>query len=124
MWTYSGNNAAKDPIPFMNTITSCINKAAKEGYRESFTVTKRGLYAVSNSRYYRPEQIQIVNFYRFEGQSDPGNNTTMYVIETFDGLKGTIVDAYSYYSDASVSKFMSEVEEITKKIACHNQHDC
>jgi hypothetical protein len=52
---------------------------------------------------------------RFEGASDPADNTILYVIETNDGIKGTLVDAYGSYADPKVTTFMEEVAEINKK---------
>ena len=40
----------------------------------------------------------------------------MYAIETNDGKKGTIVDAYGAYADPDISPFIIEVEKIQKKI--------
>ena len=57
----------------------------------------------------------MVDFFRFEGQSDPADSAIMYVIETTDGLKGILIDAYGAYADEHVNKFMAEVEEINKK---------
>lgn len=105
----------------MNTLTQLVNKMVKDGYADSFKVTTRGLYSCAKSRYYRPEQVRIINFYRFEGQSDPGDNTIMYVVETSDGVRGTLIDAYGTYSDGSVNKFIAEVEDIQKKVI---QHEC
>lgn len=125
MWTQSGNNEnGQAQMPFMNTLSACINKAISDGYRECFKVTSRGLYSTSKSRYYRPEQVQVVNFFRFEGQSDPGDNVIMYVLETSDGLKGTLIDAYGAYSDGTIGKFMAEVEDIRKKMSRHNRNFC
>jgi hypothetical protein len=123
MWTQSGSaESGKGQMAFMNTLSACLNKAVAEGYRECFTVTGKGLYSTSRSRYYRPEQVQVLNFYRFEGQSDPADNAIMYLLETSDGLKGTLIDAYGTYSDGSIGRFMTEVEEIRKKINGHNRH--
>jgi hypothetical protein len=108
------NNQQNELVPFMNTLTSCVNKVVKDGYTDSFKVTDRGLYATSTDKTYNPEQVRVINFYRFEGQSDPGDNAIMYVIETEDGLKGTLIDAYGAYSDNTVTTFMNEVEEINK----------
>jgi hypothetical protein len=105
-----------DTSSYMNPMTAIVNKMVKAGYVESFSVTRRGLYSTARSRYYRPEQVRVVNFYRFEGESDPGDNTIMYVIETADGAKGTLVDAYGAYSDGSVNAFITEVEDIQKKM--------
>ena len=101
-------------IPWMKSLTSCVNRMKDEGYKEDFQVTSKGLTAFDKSKTYGPHQVRIVNFYRFEGESDPGDNTILYVIETDDGHKGTLVDGYGAYSDANVSKFIVEVEKIQK----------
>ena len=116
---YSDNrgahNMAKGKVPFMNTLTTCVNKVVKDGYNDNFKVTKQGLQSSINNKYYRPEDVRVINFYRFEGQSDPADNAIMYVIETNDGQKGTLIDAYGAYSDDSINTFMHEVEEVNKK---------
>jgi hypothetical protein len=63
---------------------------------------------------YLPEEIQVVNFYRFEGESDPDDNAILYIIETVDGTKGTLVDSYGTYNDSRISNFMKNVETIKK----------
>jgi hypothetical protein len=105
-----------EDITWMKTLSFCVNKMKEDGYKEDFQVTKKGLTTFNETNYYKPEQISIVNFYRFEGTSDPGDNSILYVIETDDGLKGTLVDSYGAYSDSDVSKFIVAVEEIQKKI--------
>lgn len=114
MWTKEYNQP-NDKVTFMNTLTSCVNKVVKDGYTDSFKVTKQGLYSTARDQYYQPADIHVINFYRFEGESDPGDMVIMYVIETTDGLKGTLIDAFGTYSDVSVSAFMKEVEDIRKK---------
>jgi hypothetical protein len=100
----------------MMTLTSCTNKVKEDGYKEDFLVTKEGLTSYGEQKFYSPDQVSIVNFYRFEGTSDPGDNTILYVIETDDGKKGTLVDGYGAYADSDVSKFIDKVQEIQKKI--------
>jgi len=102
-------------IPWMKSLSSCINKMKEDGYTEDFQITKTGLTTYNEDQNYRPEQVKIDNFYRFEGSSDPADNSILYVMETDDGKKGTLVDAYGAYSDSDVSKFIVEVEEIHKK---------
>ena len=109
-------NRPKDPVPYMNTLTQCTNKMTKEGFVDSFKVTSKGLVNQRTEETYKPEQVSIINFYRFEGQSDPADNTILYVIETSDGGKGTLIDAYGPYSDAAVNSFMQAVEDIQKKV--------
>ena len=35
-----------------------------------------------------------MKFYRFEGMTNPGDNTILYLITTSDGKKGLLVDNY------------------------------
>ena len=58
--------------------------------------------------------MKIVNFYRFEGNSNPDDMSVMYAIETSDGLKGTLTDAYGLYSDDDTGEFLKEVESHKK----------
>jgi hypothetical protein len=100
----------------MTTLSTSMNKLVLQGFTETFSVTDKGLIALSNGKQYSPDNIEVENFFRFEGASDPGDNAILYAIKTNDGLKGTLTDAYGPYADANISKFMKQVEDITKKI--------
>ena len=102
-------------MPYMKCLSTCLNRMVVEGYTEDFKVTQAGLESLHNHSNYKPDQIQVVNFYRFEGESDPDDNAILYIIETSDGTKGTLIDAYGVYNDADVSQFMKDVELIKKK---------
>ena len=99
----------------MKSLSTCLNKLVLDGYTEDFSAGERGLLSLQSERIYEPSQIHVVNFFRFEGASDPADNTILYVIETNDGLKGTLVDAYGSYADSKVTSFMKQVEDINKK---------
>jgi hypothetical protein len=100
----------------MNTLSGLINKAVLNGYKDSFMITKRGLNTPKDEeKYYTPEDMKINDFYRFEGESDPGDESILYLMETNDGQKGLIIDAYGPYADAVVDKFIQDVQEISKK---------
>jgi len=103
-------------MPYMKSLATCLNRMMTEGYTADFTVTDQGLESLNDHHNYKPEQIQVVNFFRFEGESDPDDNAILYVIETNDGLKGTLVDAYGIYNNPRVSSFMQNVDCIQKKI--------
>lgn len=104
-----------DPVPYMTSMATCMNKIVLDGYVDTFKVTEQGLHSLKEDRYYQPNDIHIVNYFRFEGMSDPADNTILYQIETADGLKGSLVDAYGAYSDAGVNEFIQQVEELQKK---------
>jgi hypothetical protein len=99
----------------MKTLASCLNKITKDGYLENFKVAENGLQSLETEKIYKPDQIHIVNFFRFEGASDPSDSAILYVIETDDGAKGSLTDAYGMYADPNIDKFIKEVENISKK---------
>lgn len=99
----------------MKTLSACINKLVIDGYTEDFKAGERGLLSLQKERIYEANEVTLVNFYRFEGASDPSDNAILYVIETNDGTKGTLVDAFGPYADSNVDKFIQAVEGITKK---------
>jgi len=99
----------------MKTLASCLNKLTLAGYTEDFKAGERGLLSLQHEKIYEPSQIQVTDFYRFEGASDPADNSILYAIETDDGVKGTLVDAYGPYADSKVVTFMEEVERLHKK---------
>ena len=108
---------ANDKASYMSPLSALTNKVISWGYTETFNATRKGLQAASTSAYYTPEQVQIVDFYRFEGESDPGDESIIYVIETSDGKKGMLVDAYGVYADGLVNEFVKQVQDIAKQKA-------
>lgn len=100
-------------IPFMKSLATCLSTMIKRGYTENFHVTEQGLQSEHENNY-SPEQVQTMNSFRFEGETDGDDNATIYVIETNDGTKGTLIDAPSVYKDSIVSRFMKKVVNIKK----------
>ena len=107
--------ASEDSSPNMATLSQCITRAVEQGYAENFKVNSRGLVTEDEKSLYNPQDIDILNFYRFEGYTNPDDSSILYLIETNDGRRGTLVDAYGVYADADFSNFILQVERIQKK---------
>ena len=103
-------NSANDRVSHMTDLDKCLNKLEADGYRDQFRVEKGKLNDLSNNKKYKPKDVKAVNFYRFEGVSDPDDMSILYAIETSDGRKGTLVDAYGLYSDDDTADFLNKVE--------------
>lgn len=107
---------ANDRLTNMTELDGCLEKSEQRGFNDQFRATSAGLKLVETEKVYHPDEVRIANFYRFEGLSDPDDMSILYEIETNDGRKGTLIDAYGLYSDPKVSDFMVEVENIHKKV--------
>lgn len=103
--------------PYMKSMATVLHKVFNEGYTEDFKATDEGLVSVQHGKVYQPGEVSIVNYFRFEGTSNPDDEAVLYVIETADGTKGTLTDAYGVYMDPHVSAFIRQVENIRKKTA-------
>lgn len=90
-----------------DTLSQAIEDLNKEGYTEDFNLLDRGIEVKAMKVNYDPENFNIVKTYRFEGMTNPGDSSILYVIETNNGIKGTLVDAYGAYAD-TMSKEMVE----------------
>ena len=99
----------------MKSLTSCFNRMVSDGYTDDFKVTEQGMESLKTGKVYHAQDVDVVNFFRFEGVSDPDDMAILYVIETSDGTKGTLIDAYGTYSDPNVNTFILEVDKIRKK---------
>ena len=102
-------------IQAMTTLSECTTIAMNRGYSENFRVIDIGLVTEDEKRIYKPSDIKISNFYRFEGNSNPDDNAILYLIETNDGRNGTLADAYGVYADSLISNFIKQVEHIHKR---------
>jgi hypothetical protein len=98
----------------MTTLWEIMNLATSRGYTVEFMVSNIGLHVAGGERYYKPEETSIHNFYRFEGESNPDDMSILYLMETADGTKGTLVDAYGTYADSRINDFIKQVEDIHK----------
>jgi hypothetical protein len=106
-----------DRLTYMTDLEKCMRKLEEKGYTDQFRVEKKVLQSLTDKKKkYKPKDVTAVNFYRFEGPSNPDDMSILYAIETVDGTKGTLSDAYGVYSDEDTGAFMQEVD-IHKKVS-------
>jgi hypothetical protein len=111
----SNTNKQTTDIPYMKTLSECLAKAVEYGFVEDYVANAEGLTCRKTGHSYAASEIIVENFYRFEGPSDPADNSILYLIETSNGHKGTLVDAYGAYADRCVDELMTRVKKIHKQ---------
>jgi hypothetical protein len=84
----------------MNTLSQILEKLRLKGKDNELKMTDHGKMQSKNlDKIYKPEDLTIVKTYRFEGMSDPGDNSVLYIVEDEEKNIGYILDAYGTYSD-------------------------
>jgi hypothetical protein len=101
--------------PYIQSMVSCLSKVVDDGYKEDFKATREGLESASTRKLYGPNEVKVVTSFRFEGFSDPDDSAVLYVIETADGVKGTLIDGCGNLADPLVYKFILDVEAGSEK---------
>lgn len=76
------------------SLSVAIEDLQKNGFTEDFNLVAEGIESKSLKKQWKAGELEVVKFYRFEGMTDPGDNTILYLIKTDDGKKGLLVDAY------------------------------
>ncbi|RMA58007.1 phosphoribosylpyrophosphate synthetase [Ulvibacter antarcticus] len=89
------------------SLSVAIGALQNEGYTVDFNLAKNGLHSKSLKTEWKSCELDVIKYYRFEGMTDPGDNTILFVIETNDGKKGLLVDTYGADS-GPVSREMIE----------------
>lgn len=107
-----------EEMPYMSPLTNRVEASKLKGFTEDFEVASATSMIDGGTRTaYAPAAVTIVNFYRFEGMSDPGDSNILYEIETNDGTKGTLVTPYGPGCPAHVADFVTAIEQIAKQRA-------
>src|SRR5512140_2451940 len=91
-----------------STLSEALEALRKDGYTESFIIDDHGMRGMEDRNRIKPEDVTIVQYHRFEGASNPDDMSVVYVIETRDGRKGTLVDAYGTYTNPDVDTFVKK----------------
>jgi len=102
----------------MTTLVTVEKKLNSQGYTKDFSVKDGRLTTMDSesATTYSPEETTIVDYFRFEGESNPDDMSILYAIETTDGTKGTISSAYGVYANEDVDTFILQVESLGKNL--------
>lgn len=101
-----------------DTVTEAMVDLKKLGYTIDFSILtdKECLICHLTSTTLSPDDFEIDNFYRFEGDTDPGDSMILYAISSRNNnLKGLVLNAYGLYSNNASSA-------IVKKLNTHPKH--
>ncbi|MEX2349344.1 MAG: phosphoribosylpyrophosphate synthetase [Flavobacteriaceae bacterium] len=97
-----------------SSLSEAITDFQQKGYTVDFNLAEDHLKSKSLKRKWNPDDLTVVKFYRFEGESNPADNSILYVIETTDGEKGLLVDVYGAQtgtiSDEMIRKLKIDIQ--------------
>lgn len=96
------------------TLSEAISELKKRGYILDFNLKHNCVECKSMDIKLHPADFIIDEYYRFEGPSNPDDNSILYAISSKDGMKGTLVNAFGVYADSLTNEMVAKL-----KIAGH-----
>lgn len=111
-------NNSKDNMGAMSTLTEVLEKLKARGMDNELRLSDHGKLQGMNN-VYKPEDLTIIKIFRFEGMSDPADNSAIYLIRDKEGNTGYVMDSYGIYSDNDGAAF----DEFLKQIPVEETED-
>lgn len=96
---------------FAKNETDYINKYKKLGYTDSYRFIDGKLRSTNGKKNYRATDIFIINEHRYEGMSNPSDMSLLYVLETSDGNKGTLLTGYGPSANIELYEFIKSIPQ-------------
>jgi quercetin dioxygenase-like cupin family protein len=93
----------------MTTLSDTIERLNGEGFTAHLGVVGNRLRAFESGETFEAGEVMIREYQRFEGVSNPDDMAIVYAIESLNGMRGSLVDAFGVYSDPKVSAFLQDV---------------
>ncbi len=100
-----------------DTVSEAINDLAQRGYTTDFELLAENecLMCLKTQRQLPPDEFEIHEIHRFEGDTDPGDEMILYAIaSTKHDMKGIVVNGYGMYSDAAKTKIIKRLQRVER----------
>ncbi len=89
------------------TVSQAIEELRKKGFTLDFNLEENCIVCESDK--YNVDDFEITEIYRYEGDSDPADEATVYGIESADGRKGVLVNGYGIATDESANLILKKL---------------
>lgn len=93
-----------------DTVSEAVNGLKSRGYIMDFNLKENCIICQGDK--FNPEDFEITEVYRFEGNSDPADEAVVYAIESHNGLKGVLVNGYGISSEGMSAEMAGKLSFI------------
>ncbi|WP_367753206.1 hypothetical protein [Flavobacterium sp. WC2430] len=90
------------PTYHYSTVSEALDNLNEMGFTYDFNIHEEDIVK-------KPHNYEIKHIYRYEGDSDPGDEAVVYGIKSTSGKKGVFVAGFSANSDSKVTQILSKL---------------
>jgi hypothetical protein len=99
--------------PSFDTVTEALLWLNNQGFTKDFNIAEDCILFNNGKQSLSPEEFNIDYYFRFEGDTDPGDEDIVYGISSVkNDIKGVLMSAFGMYAD-------SMSVEMIRKLAVH-----
>ena len=94
----------------MPTLSETLRDLKAKGYTEDFNLKDDCIDCSNGNLRISPSDFHIDQYFRFEGNTDPGDGAILYAISSEKyGVKGVLVNAYGIYADPLTDEMVAKL---------------
>ena len=94
-----------------DTLSEAVNGLKQRGYTIDFNTDNDLVVCHTTPVSLAPDEFEIAEVYRFEGNTDPADEAVVYAIESKHGHKGILVNGYGPASDPVSDALVKKLKE-------------
>lgn len=100
-------------MPVYETLSEALDDLRSRGFTTDFNLAFDKLKCNETGVCLNPSKFDVVEYYRFEGETNPSDESIVFAISSKDStIKGTLVSAYGVYGEDTS-------EELIQKLSMH-----
>ena len=92
-----------------DTVSQAVNGLKERGYDIDFNLEEDHITCHITHVKLKPDEFEIVEVHRYEGESDPGDEAVVYAIESKHGHKGVLVNGFGVSADPAGDEMISKL---------------
>jgi hypothetical protein len=96
-----------EPKYHYETISVALEELRKLGFTVDFNLEENCIACGTGK--FEADEFEIMHVYRYEGNSDPGDEATVYAIKSNSGVKGVLVTGYGMSDDLISDKILKKL---------------
>jgi hypothetical protein len=93
-----------------DTVTEAVKGLKDRGFVIDFNIAEDKITSYDKNISLHPDDFEIVESHRFEGNSNPDDEDVVYAVESKDGnIKGVLTSAFGMYADPASNKIIQKL---------------
>lgn len=93
-----------------SNLIEAIAGLKKQGYTEDFNLKKNAIIPGSGTYEIFHDEFVIDKYFRFEGDTDPGEQSIIYAIHSLKyNIKGILINAYGIYAESLSNEMIGKL---------------